>query len=120
MPFPRDGSADQEQTTGSEEHARRETGRLQGAPGRKQYLIRVVRGSSGALHTVGGHDCPQVITLHQELVLLLSALLVDVDDSSGHLRDALHHHLDSQTDKAPDPAVPAAPPTQEPGKPQWL
>ena len=58
---------------------------------------------------MGGHDCPQVITLHQELVLLLSALLVDVDDSSGHLRDALHHHLDSQTDKSPDPAEPAAP-----------
>ena len=58
---------------------------------------------------MGGHDCPQVITLHQELVLLLSTLLVDVDDSSGHLWDALHHHLDSETRKVWDPIVPMAP-----------
>lgn len=49
---------------------------------------------------MGGHDCPQVITLHQELVLLLSALFVDVDDSPGHLWDALHHDLDSERQKA--------------------
>lgn len=87
----------------------RETGRLYGDPGCEQYLIRVVGGGLGALHTVGGHDCPQVITLHQELVLLLSTLLVDVDDSSGHLWDTLHHHLDSETQKVWDPVVPMVP-----------
>lgn len=49
---------------------------------------------------MGGHDGPQVITLYQELVFLLSTLLVDVDDSPGHLWDALHHHLDSERQKA--------------------
>lgn len=63
----------------------------------EQYLIGVIGGGAGALHTVSGHDRPQVIALHQELVLLLPTLLVDVDDSSGHLWDALHHHLDSET-----------------------
>lgn len=80
-------------------------------PSHEQYLIGVVGGGLGALHPMGGHDCPQVVTLHQELVLLLSALLVNVDDSSGHLWDALHHHLDSEIQKAREPKVPTAPPT---------
>ena len=87
--------------------------------GCERYLVRVVGGGPGALHAVGGHDGPQVVTLHQELVLLLPALLIDVDDSSGHLRDALHHHLDSETQRARDPAVgTASPPSSQ--KPQWL
>lgn len=69
-------------------------------PWGKQYLIGVIGGGSGALHTVRGHDCPQVITFHQKLVLLLSTLLINVYDSSGHLWNALHHHLDSETEKA--------------------
>ena len=90
------------------------------SPGCERYLICVVGGGPGALHAVGGHDGPQVIPLHQELVLLLPALLIDVDDSSGHLRDALHHHLDTETQRAREPAVRTALPTWQPGTPQWL
>lgn len=84
-------------------------GQLGGDPGQELYLVGVVGGSAGALHTVSGHDCPQVIALHQEFVLFFSTLLVDVDDSSGNLWDALYHHLHSETQKAQGPAVPMAP-----------
>lgn len=40
-----------------------------------------------------GHDGSQIIPLHQQLVLVPAALLVDVNDSSGYFRDTLYHHL---------------------------
>lgn len=40
-----------------------------------------------------GHDSSHVISLHQELVLVPAALFVNVNDSSGDLRNTLHHHL---------------------------
>lgn len=40
-----------------------------------------------------GHDSSHVVPLHQELVLVLAALLVYVNDSSGYLRNTLYHHL---------------------------
>lgn len=40
-----------------------------------------------------GHHGSQVVSLHQQLEQAPAALLVDVDDSSGHLGDALDHHL---------------------------
>lgn len=39
------------------------------------------------------HDGSQVVALYEQLVLVLAALLVDVDDGSGHLRYPLNHHL---------------------------
>lgn len=42
---------------------------------------------------MGCHDSSQVIPLHQEFVLVLATLLVNVNDSSGNLRDPLNHHL---------------------------
>ena len=66
-----------------------------GSKGDGWYLIGVIRRGPGAFHTVGGHDCPQVVTFHQKLELLLPTLLVNMDDSSRHLWDALYHHLHS-------------------------
>lgn len=76
------------------------------APWVEWYLVSVIGGGPGAFHTVGGHHCPQIVTFHQKLVLFLSTLLVDVDDSSGHLWDALHYHLYSETQKDLQPAAP--------------
>lgn len=87
-------------------------------PDCEQYLIGVIGGGAGALHTVSGHDRPQVIAFHQELVLLLPTLLVDVDDGSGHLWDALHHHLDSETQTFEALQCPWPPSHGQPQKPQ--
>lgn len=40
-----------------------------------------------------GHDSSEVIALHQELVLVLAALFVDVNDGPRYLGNALNHHL---------------------------
>lgn len=61
--------------------------------GADRYLVGVVGGGAAALDAVRGHHGSQVVSLHQQLVQVLAALLVDVDDGSGHLGDALDHHL---------------------------
>lgn len=66
--------------------------RLVGKPGCR-YLVGVVGGGAAALDAVRGHHGSQVVSLHQQLVQVPAALLVDVDDGSGHLGDALDHHL---------------------------
>lgn len=57
------------------------------------YFVGVVGSGAASLDTVRGHDGAHVIPLHQELVLVPAALLVDVNDSSGYLGDTLYHHL---------------------------
>lgn len=57
------------------------------------YLVGVVGSSAPAANSMCGHDSPHVVPLHQELVLVPAALFVDVNDSSGHLRNTLDHHL---------------------------
>lgn len=57
------------------------------------YFIRVVGRSVASLHAMCGHDRTHVVPLHQELVLVPAALLVNVNDSSGYLRNTLYHHL---------------------------
>lgn len=64
-----------------------------GGGGAGGYLVGVVGGGAAALDAVRGHHGSQVVSLHQQLVQALAALLVDVDDGSGHLGDALDHHL---------------------------
>lgn len=63
------------------------------AGGAGRYLIGVVGGGAAALDAVRGHHGSQVVSLHQQLVQAPAALLVDVDDGSGHLGDTLDHHL---------------------------
>lgn len=65
------------------------------------YFIRVVGSSAASINSMCGHDSSHVISLHQELVLVPAALFVNVDDSSGYLRNTLHHHLwnDIQSNK---------------------
>lgn len=63
------------------------------AGGVSGYLVGVVGGGAAALDAVRGHHGSQVVSLHQQLVQAPAALLVDVDDSSGHLGDTLDHHL---------------------------
>lgn len=57
------------------------------------YLVGVVGGGAAPLDAVRGHHGSQVVSLHQQLVQVPAALLVNVDDGSGHLGDALDHHL---------------------------
>lgn len=57
------------------------------------YLVRVVGGGPASIDSVRGHDRPQVVPLHQEFVLVLSTLFVDVNDGSGDLGNSLDHHL---------------------------
>lgn len=60
-----------------------------------RYLVCVVGRSPTSVHSMRGHNGSQVVSLHQQLVLVLAALLVDVNNGSGHLRDTLDHHLHS-------------------------
>lgn len=60
-----------------------------------RYLVRVVGCSPTSVDSMRGHNGSQVVSLHQQLVLVPAALLVDVNNGSGHLRDTLDHHLHS-------------------------
>lgn len=57
------------------------------------HLVGVVGRGPASVDAVGCHDGPHVVTLHQQLVLALGALLVDVDDGTGDLGYTLNHHL---------------------------
>ena len=63
---------------------------------KNSYLICVVWSGPTSIHAMCGHDSSQVVALHQEFVLVLAALFVNVNDSSGDLRYSLNHHLQSK------------------------
>lgn len=57
------------------------------------HLICVVGCGAGAIDTMCCHDGAQVISLHQQLELLTATLIINVDHSTGNLRDALYNNL---------------------------
>lgn len=67
-----------------------------GGKKKDSYLISIVWSGPTSIHAMCRHNRSQVVPLHQEFVLTLAALFVNMNDSSGNLRYPLNHHLSNE------------------------